>query len=274
MLKNTYFIFALIAILGCSREEEISVNLPFKKKLVAQVYIGQNDEMLTATLTHTTPVFGTNTATEPSYESGATVWANVNGTDYRLTYDPNTFEYNSDLLDKPITENDIIKFKANNELETISGQTKIPEKPLVSFDLVLDSNLNDFYFYHAKITCKLLSPGKKQLRILAKITYSDSITVFLGTKTFSPIASINSGQSFTEHFYGYKITEFGYPVKIECFAANCDDAYTKYYNNTVGFNFAELLPISEPTIAFSNMSNNIGVIASYSLSNHQIFTFQ
>lgn len=274
MVKNSCFIFVLIALFGCSSEEEITVNLPFKKKLVTQVYVGQNDEMLTAILTHTTPVFGTGAANEPDYATNANVWANINGTDYKLTYNPNTFEYNSDLLNNPIAENDVVKIKVNSELETITGQTKIPEKPLVSFDLELDSNLNDFYFYHAKITCKLLSPGKKNLRILAKITYSDSITVFLGTKMFSAISSITSGQSFSENLFGYKITEFGYPVKIECFAVNCDDAYTQYYNNSGGINFAEFLPISEPTIAYSNMSNNIGIIASYSVSNSQIFTFK
>ena len=106
---------------------------------------------------------------------------------------------------------------------------------------------------------------------MARIIFSDSSNTIMFENTFNESKISSKNQSIQRKLYTYKPNEFVYPVRIEVIGINCDEAYTKYYNNTTPFNFYNILPINEPTIAYSNMSNKIGVIASYCASPVQVF---
>ena len=64
-------LFAALLLASCEREEAITVDVPYKKKLVAEVFLGEGDSVFTANLSYTKPVFGEPNTIEPLYAKNA-----------------------------------------------------------------------------------------------------------------------------------------------------------------------------------------------------------
>lgn len=274
-MKNIFIsLFAIILLCGCERQEEITVDVPYKKKLVAEVFLGEGDSIFTANLSYTKPVFGAPNTTEPWYATNAKAHINIKGNIYGMAYNEFTFNFNAEYQSNIIKAGETYYFQASDESETITGFTQIPEKPTFDFDIKFDSSLTDFYYYNAVIKCTNKSLNTINAKFVAQVIFSDSSKVFLTEITSSKIQVLKQNESITKKLYTYKPNEFVFPVRIECYGVNCNDEYTKYSNATSIFNFSNILPVSEPTIAYSNMSNKIGIIAAYSLSEPKIFNLQ
>ncbi len=267
-------LFAALFLASCEREEVISVDVPYKKKLVAEVFLAEGDSIFTANISYTKPVFGERNTTEPLYATNAKAHININGNIYGMAYNEFTFNFNAEYQPNTIKAGETYYFQASDESETITGFTKIPEKPAFDFDIKFDSSLTDVYYYNAVIKCTNKSANAINAKFAVEVIFSDSTKLFLIEMSASKIPVLKQNESITKKLYTYKPNEFVYPVRIECYGVSCNDEYTKYSNATSIFNFSNILPVSEPTIAYSNMSNKIGIIAAYSLSEPKIINLQ
>lgn len=267
-------LFATLLLASCEREEVITVDVPYKKKLLAEVFLGEGDSVFTANLSYTKPVFGEPNTIEPLYATNAKAQININGNVYGLAYNEFTFNFNADYQPNTIKAGETYYFQASDESETITGFTKIPEKPSFDFEIKFDSSLTDFYYYNAVIKCTNKSANAINAKFVAEVIFSDSSKVFLTETISSKIPFLKQNESITKKLYAFKPNEFVYPVRIECYGVSCNDEYAKYSNATGIFNFSNILPVSEPTIVYSNMSNKIGIIAAYSLSEPKIINLQ
>lgn len=275
MVKLSLYISICLALFSsCSREDEIDLHVPFKKRLVAEVFIGEGDSVFNAILTHTKPVFGEPNNSMPDYVKDANAYIGKGSEQINLSFNGNFSQYYSDALPYKIKSGENYYFEASDGNEKVYGSTTIPEKPNLSYSVKLDSSINDAYFYNATITCTNQSEKSGYIRVMARIIFSDSSYGTMFENSFNEIKLLGKNQSIQRKLYSYKPSEFVYPVRIEISGINCDEAYAKYYNNTTPFNFYNILPINEPTIAYSNMSNKIGIIASYSSAPTQVFKFQ
>lgn len=275
MVKLSLYISICMALFSsCSREDEIDLNVPFKKRLVAEVFIGEGDSVFNAILTHTKPVFGESSNGMPDYVSDANAFISKGAEQINLNFNSNFSQYYSDVLPIKVKSGESYYFEATDGNEKVYGNTTIPEKPILSYTVKLDSSINDAYFYNATITCTNQSEKPGYIRVMARVIFSDSTYGMMFENSFNEIKLVAKNQSIQRKLYSYKTSEFAFPVRIEISGINCDEAYAKYYNNTTPFNFYNILPINEPTMAYSNMSNKIGIIASYSSVPTQVFKFQ
>jgi len=275
MVKLSQYIFICFVLLSsCSREDEIVLNVPYKKKLVAEIFIGEGDSVFNAILTHTKPVFGEASNSMPDYVSNANAFISKGAEQINLVFNGNFSQYYSDVIPNKIKSGESYYFEASDGNEKVYGSTIIPEKPNLFYSVKLDSSINDAYFYNATINCTNLSEKPGYIRVMARVIFSDSSNGMMFENSFNEIKLLAKNHSIQRKLYCYKPNDFVYPIRIEISGINCDEAYAKYYNNTTPFNFYNILPINEPTIAYSNLSNKIGIIASYSSAPTQVFKLQ
>ncbi len=271
---SQYLFICLVLLSSCSREDEIDLHVPFKKRLIAEVFIGEGDSAFNAILTHTKPVFGEPSNSMPVYVPDANAFISKGAEQINLNFNGNFSQYYSDVLLNKVRSGESYYFEATDGNEKVYGSTTIPEKPILSFTVKLDSSINDAYYYNTTITCTNQSEKPDYIRVMARVIFSDSTYGMMFENSFNEIKQLAKNQSIQRKLYSYKTSEFAFPVRIEISGINCDEAYAKYYNNTTPFNFYNILPINEPTMAYSNMSNKIGIIASYSSAPTQVFKFQ
>jgi hypothetical protein len=274
-MKQLLLIFFTIWFFqSCETDEEVLINLPYKKKLVSEVFLCEGDSNFVANLSYTQPVFGKPILTEPVYATTAIALISVGVNTFNLVFDRFNFNYSSSYQPNIIKAGETYYFQASDESETVTGFTQIPLKPEFDFELKLDSSVTNFYYYNATIKCTLKSNFSINAKFIAQMIFNDSSRLILTELLGSKIPVLKPNGNLTKILYAIKPNEFLYPVRIECIGINCNDSYTIYSNATNVFNFSTLLPINEPTIAYSNMSNKIGVIAAYSLSKPYIFNLE
>ncbi|MBJ7429303.1 MAG: DUF4249 family protein [Bacteroidia bacterium] len=266
--------FAILVFQSCEREEEILINLPYKKKLISEVFLGEGDSSFSATLSYTQPIFGKPVLAEPVYATKANAQISTDGKTFQLDYDSFNFNYKGSYIPNIIKAGETYHFKASDESETTTGFVTIPQKPAFDFELQFDSSFADIYFYNATIKCTLKSNFSVNTKFVALIVFNDSSRSLLTEVTSSKVPVLKPNESVTKKLFASKSSEFVYPVRIECLGISCSDSYMLYSNATSIFNFSNIFPISEPTITYSNMSNKIGVIAAYSLSTPKKFNIQ
>jgi hypothetical protein len=96
-------------------------------------------------------------------------------------------------------------------------------------------------------------------------------TIPMTGEVFKPMSLMLPGQSVTSRFFASASFTGWYPLNIRCLIVACDEAYAKYANATQGWDLGSIFPGSEPSLVYSNMSNQIGIIASYNICGEQVF---
>lgn len=272
MKKRFPYLIILLTLVSCQREKEVGIDVPQESKLVAVVYAGADNSSVVATVTHSTPVIGTSQTYEATYADNASgTFTDLSTSEaWNFTYDQDTRLYTANLSTTTIQEGHQYELRFSDDKETVTGTTTVPLPVATHISVLFDSIVTDGFVdqYKATITCTLLSEGTQNIRLAPVILYNDSFP-FPMTDQFGTqfVFQLSKGQSFTQTFTSsYSLgAESYYPTQLEIMVLSCDDAYRKYYNST-GLNYDQLGPISDPTFVYSNMSNKIGVIASYNIS--------
>ena len=132
--------------------------------------------------------------------------------------------------------------------------------------------MGPFPVYHAEVTYTLKGATAAYVKIFPILTLDDSASIIpMNIEGFKPMVRMYPGESFTSRFMASASFNGLYPLNIKCMIIACDEAYAKYYNATQGIDFGSMLPGSEPSLGYSNMSNHIGIIASYNICAEKVF---
>ncbi len=274
MLKYLFIIGLLLQLASCGSEENVDITIPFQKKLVGGVIIGANDASITASLTYTTPIYNKQAATETDIVTNANAHINEGSNQYNLVFDAPTGTYNATLNGTNVQIGQTYRLTVSDGNETVTGKTTIPGDADVKLTVQFDSVFSNNYFYHANFNCQLLSDKKQYIRLVPTLFFDDSTQTDMAMPSYTSIIQINQGQSFNSTFGAHKIFQQSKPIRIECKVLVCDEAYAKYFNTTTSVSLYNILPIGEPNFAYSNLSNKVGVIASYKLTKTIYFQLQ
>ncbi|MES2381047.1 MAG: DUF4249 family protein [Bacteroidota bacterium] len=274
MLKYLFIIGILLQLISCDSQEDVDITIPFQKKLVGGVIIGTSDATIAASLTYTTPVYNQQTSVEPVIVTNANAFVNEGSNQYHLTFDEPTGTYNTSLNGASVQVGQTYRLIVSDGNETVTGQTTIPDGADVKLTVQFDSAFRNNYFYHANFNCQLLSDKKQYIRLVPTLFFDDSTQIEMLMPSYTSIIQLNQGQSFNSNFGAHKIFQESKPIRIECKVLVCDEAYAKYFNTTTSASLYNVLPIGEPNFAYSNLSNKVGVIASYNLTKTFYFQLQ
>jgi len=269
-IRLLHIAFVLLSLSACQREQVVDLDVPQKSKLVGAVYVGAGTSSVMASVTRTVPVIGTPESFEPKFVANATGTLTDLGTSetWPFAFDAMNNQYSTTLNTSTVEAGRQYRVQFSDDYETVTGTTTVPLPITTSVSVKLDSVLGEGMInsYTAAITCTLLTEGTHNIRLVPVIIFNDTIPYPM-TDVFNtePVYTINKGGSFSHTFsvpYGYGETV---PTGIEVMVLSCDEAYTRYFNST-GFSYDQFGPLSDPSIVYSNMSNNVGVIASYNIS--------
>jgi hypothetical protein len=153
-----YIAIVLFAFAGCEREEDVDLKVPFKRKLVAAVFIGAGDSVVRASLSYTTPVFGKVPAMDPERAAAAGGIMYHNGVQAIFTYDSTTHEHIVRTDPPHAAAGDTYKVIFADDRESISGTTVIPNPVELDIRLTVDSVLGvsrRIYIYTEEFCCSL-----------------------------------------------------------------------------------------------------------------------
>jgi Domain of unknown function (DUF4249) len=261
--KYIYSLFLIGFLWSCEKDDEVDLKIPFQKKLVSAIIIGNTDTGFSAFLSYTSPVYGSISSGEPIIAEKANAFITTEGNTYELVYDSIIKRHTQSLRGKSITAGQTFNIKVSDSKETVTGKCTIPGNASIILNLQFDSSLdNTPYYYKARFTYKLTSPEKKYIFLIPKIIFADSSQVEMQEEQFTPLKEVTNNTTMEKQFVvGYTFLLF--PVRIECKVCVCDEAFAKYYNTSTTFNLFSVLPIGSPPLTYSNMSNKIGVIAAY-----------
>lgn len=256
---------------SCVRENDVNLDIPQKRKLVAAVIIGAGDSSVSAMLTHSTPVLGTPVPMEASYVSNGSGELSQGSHTWPFFYTEKNMSYTATPDPGTIRAGQEYTVRLSDDIESVSGSTIIPLPVSTSVTMKFDSTVDSegIAIYSAVFTCTSLSQGSFNIRLLPLLIYTDS-SAYPMTNIFlkQDIPSLQKGQSFSTTFISILGSGPGTPrpAHIKLLVLSCDDTYRSYYNSTNGAGMDDLGPIIEPSIAYSNMSNGVGVVASYNVS--------
>jgi hypothetical protein len=260
--KYIYSLFLISFLWSCDKEDEVDLKIPFQKKLVSAIVIGNTDTNFSAFLSYTTPVYGTGFISDPTIAEQANAFITTENNTYELVYDSIIKRYTQSLNGKSITAGQTFNIKVSDKKETITGKCTIPSDASVTLNMQLDSSLNTLYYYNARFTCKLLSPEKKYILLIPKIIFSDSSEVEMQEEQFTSLQELTTNTTLERKFVSNPIFP-AFPVRIECKVWVCDETFAKHYNINTTFYAFSGFTIGSPALTYSNMSNKIGVIAAY-----------
>lgn len=277
-MKNPIFYIAILMLVltGCERQEDVEIKVPFKRKLVASVFIGAGDSLVRASLAYTTPVFGVTPAMDVQYADAANGVLFCNGVQTDFVFDSTNHEYDAFTSPHNAIAGDSYKIMFADDRESVTGTTTIPAPVNLDFQLKFDSTGDpSLPVYHAEITYTLTSAAPAYVRILPILTLDDSLSIIpMYMEAFKPIVLMHPGESITAKFLASSSVNGLYPLNIRCIIIACDEAYAKYNNATQGVDFGSILPGSESSIVYSNMSNHIGIIASYNVCGEKVLNLK
>lgn len=273
-MKKLICYIAIIAVLaGCERQEDVEIKVPFKRKLVTAVFIGAGDSLVKAFLSYTTPVFGVAPAMDIQYADAATGVLAYNGAQTNFIFDGTTHEYNAFTSPHIAVAGDSYQITFTDDRESVTGTTTIPAPVNLDIQLKLDSSGSDSLpVYHTAVSYTLIGPSSAYVKILPILTLDDSLSIIpMYVETFRPMVLMHAGETITARFTASSSVNGLYPLNIRCLIIACDEPYAKYYNATQAVDFGTVLPGSEPSLVYSNMSNRIGIIASYNICGEKVF---
>ncbi|MES2780869.1 MAG: DUF4249 family protein [Bacteroidota bacterium] len=273
MKKYISIILVVFVLAGCERQEDVDIDVPYKKKLVAAVFIGAGDSLINATLTYTTPVFGAVPAMDAKYATSATGVLSYNGLATDFNYDSMNLNYTAFTLPHYALAGETYQVNFDDKELSINGKTTIPFPVTMDIQMEFDSSENlTLPQYRATFTCRVTGDFPAYVRIFPVLVMDDSLTFMpMYGETFKPIKQLQKGDVFTEKYIAASAINGLYPAFIRCIIITCDEAYARYYNATQGIDFSSIIPGTEPLQVYSNMSNHIGIIASYNVCGEVVF---
>lgn len=261
----------LLFIIGCQKSEEVEFYPSFKPQLVGITFIAAGEGVVTSTFQYSRPVFKDPIDTEAILiVPGIKATLFNNGTSIPITYDSVGNNYQA-LLPTPAMPGESFSITATDGNQIITGSTTLPKPADIEVSFTFDSLpfLDVLFKYNATITYTLKGNEAKYVRIIPRIYFTNGNSDLMIDESFKPIPKLLPGQSLTQQFRIVKPEEMSIPDSIECIVLSCDEAYVKYANSTL-FSLFDFFPGTEPTMHYSNMSNKIGVIASYTQSDSKI----
>lgn len=261
----------MLIISGCQKSEEVQLYPDFKPQLVGITFIAAGEDFATPTFQYTRPAFKDPSDTQALIIApGIKAEFFTNGILVPIQYDSIGNAYQA-FLPTPPLPGQSFTITATDGKETVTGSTTIPEPVQIDASFSLDSLtfFETLLKYNASITYTLKGNQSQYVRIIPRMYFTNGNSELMIDENFNPIQKLAPGQSFTQQFRVVKPDETSFPDSIECIVLSCDEAYAKYSNST-SFNFFDIFPGGEPTIHYSNMSNKIGVIASYTMSESKI----
>lgn len=270
MKKLTYHILLFVVFLtSCERQEEVDLKVPFKRKMVVAAFIGTGDSEVLASINYTSPVFGAPPIMDAQSAGGVAGSVVVNGTEQLpFVYDTVEKSYRAIISSGSVKEGDTYEVTFADGTEQVKGKTTVPPTAIVDVSVQFDSVPSDGVLpqYFGVFTATLKSPLPAYVRIMPVLIMEDTLTnIPMHTLQYVPITLLQTGQSFTAKFYAETAINGLKPARISCLIITCDEGYTKYANATQSVDFSNTLPGSEPSMLYSNMSNNLGIVASYNI---------
>jgi hypothetical protein len=271
-------IFSLV-ILGltltsCERYETIDFDIPFKSKVVVASFLTADETQIAVWLTRTTKAVGAETPQEPTLVTDAEVTLIHEGNSYLLVYDSMEKVYVGDMNGAPFESGKKYTLLVKSGDETVTGYTTIPLPAITESTCKIDSifGINGLT-YLVTFTTKQLSAGNNHLFLYPYIVFEDSSRYALFYDGRDRARASRQGQTISQTFSAsYSQSR---PVRVELLTYTCDEPYASYYNKSATFNYGSLgMAFGEVTITYSNMSNKIGVFASYVASNGESFPLQ
>lgn len=261
-----FWLLVTIVSLGCQKSVEVDLFPPFQRKLVPSIFIGAGDTSATAYLQYTLPLFGdTGTQERVNVKNAKMVLTTPSGP-IVLSYDENN-QYYYVGLNAPIEPGQTLRIDVDDSIEQTNGSAVVPQPVDVSVSLTFDSSLflGELTRYQAKLTYTLNGSQPAYVRIFPQLFMEDGWMENLIDEQFTPIKLLLPGQSVTQQFNLVKPYEEAVPSFMQVVVVSCDVHYARYYNS-VASSFLEFFPATEPTMDYSNMSNGIGIIAAYTIS--------
>ncbi len=259
---------------SCEKYETIDYDIPFKSKVVAASFLNPEENQITVWITRTTKPIGEEVPQEPLVVKDAQVTLLHEGNSYDLLYDSMNEVY--------VSEMDVIVFEPGKTYtlivktaeETITGATTIPFPAATETTVKVDSIYNlTGLTYLITFNTKLLSSQSNHLFLYPYVVYDDSSRYTMFYEGRDRVRTVGSGQTFSQTFLSSYTG--ARPVRVELLTYTCDDHYTFYYNKTASFSYGSIgMAFGEVSIAYSNMSNKIGVFGSYVASGGASFPMQ
>ena len=267
-----YIIPLLILCSACQREEDVDLSVPYKRKLIAAVFIGAGDSSIDATLNYTSPVLGYPPIMDAQQASAVAGILKIGTTDFPFQYDTIDKQYKTGFLPDHIQPGNTLEVTFADSKEVVAGRTTVPYPVQVDIQFQIDSMMiNEIPQYKATFTTTLIT-ASGYVKIVPLLLMSDSITeIPMYSESFKPINLLHKGQSFSFSCIAASQINGLYPIRVRCLVVACDEAYAHYANSTQSLDFTNTLPGSEPLLVYSNMSNHIGVMASYNICDQKIF---
>lgn len=264
-MNKLIILLSLVGILltSCEKYETIEYDIPFKSKVVTASFLNPDENQISVWLTRTTKPIGTEAPQEPIIVTDAEVTLIHEGNNFTLVYDSINKVYTGDMNGVPFEPGKTYELLIKTADETITGATTIPLPATTETTVKVDSiyNINGLN-YLVTFNTKQLSPQTSNLFIYPYMVFDDSSRYAMYYDGRDRIRTIGSGQSFAQSFTGsYTGARL---VRIELLTFTCDKHYTFYYNKGATFSYGSLgMAFGEVNIAYSNMSNKIGVFGSY-----------
>ncbi|MES2560190.1 MAG: hypothetical protein V4590_10640 [Bacteroidota bacterium] len=268
-----YIVIVVLMFTACERQEDVDLKVPYKRKLVASVFIGAGDSLVRATLSYTTPVFGAPPAIDIRHANAATGVMQYRGMQTGFVYDSIGHEHQAIISPYSAVAGEAYQFVFTDDLGSVRGTTVIPQPVDLTIQLRFDSTQTpDFPVYVADLTYSLQSAVSSYIKLLPVLMLDDSFSLVpMVLETFNPMVLMRPGESVTSRFVASASLNGLHGLNLRCLIITCDEAYAKHYNATQTVDLGTVLPGSEPTQFYSNMSNGIGVVASYNICGEQVF---
>jgi hypothetical protein len=274
-MNRVYVLMFLLVLFSCQKTEEVILYPAFTPKLANITFISAGDVLIVASFQYTRPSFQ-DTSQNIDFVAAKNVVAELltNGAINPIEFDSFSDQYQT-VLSTPAFPGQSFTLNATDGNQRITGSTTIPFPAKIDLSFRLDSNIvpEIGLRYSAKLTFTHKGNQPQYVRIIPRMYFSTGGSEIMNDESYTHIAKLLPGQSFTQEFRIFKPTTEDFPDSIECTVLSCDEAYAKYYNAAVSSIF-DLFPNTEPTIQYSNMSNKIGVIASYTLSESKILNIK
>ncbi len=271
-MRTSLLLFMLCILYSCERFEEVNLELPYEEKAVAACFLNAEEATLTVWLQKTYPVIGVEMPTDPIWITNAQVTLESGSTTIPFTYDSPGRFYTADVSSTPLEVGKTYKLSIiTSDGVVISGSTVIPYPISTSQTLQFDSLLSyKGSTYSARFNITNTSTQGAYLLAIPYMVFADSnrFPFYFNERDrvvyLEPNKQIN--QVFTCPIIGQEL------VRMELLLYTTDKPYAQYFNKNATIDYASLgVPFAEASVTYSNMSNGIGIIGSYTFSGAQSF---
>lgn len=271
-MRIVLLLFMISVFYSCERFEEVDLELPYEEKAVAACFLNAEEATLTVWLQKTYPVIGVEMPTEPIWIADAQVLLESGSATIPFTYDSNGRFYTADVSSTPLEVGKTYKLSITTaDGKVINGSTTIPNPISTIQTLQFDSLLSyKGSTYSAKFSITNTSNQGSYLLAFPYLVFADSSRFPFYFNERDRVVYLEPNKQITQV---YTCPIFGQePVRMELLLYTTDKPYAQYYNKNATIDYASLgIPFAEASVTYSNMSNGIGIIGSYTFSGTQSF---